>query len=459
MMKKLRLMSIAVAAALALSAITGCGSRTNPGSAGSAAGSSSAEGETSAGTGISGEKKPVTITFAEHVPDVEKQAPNIWKTVQAFMEKNPNVTIELTGAAANDHVNNMLMAAQSDTLPDIFWMRRGYAIQMAEEGYLSDLSPMIKANPKFEAGFLPGMLEVVKVGDGIYGIPCELQCNGIWYNKAIFDRYNLDIPTTFDEYLHCAEVLSKEGIPLIAKGMKNNMVWSFQTMLCRFGYYDKIDAILAGKEKWNNPDFLKLYEHIAELRDAGAFPSNTNVLEYWNAVELFLGGGAAMLDSGLWDTTKVQNSDIMKTAGFTWGPTFADGVGKQEISMKAVAHPFVVSKKAEADPDKYAAIMDFLQFMYGPEGSRIMSQETQSIPVTNYQIDVDSDKYPIYNMMVDKVRDDWESPALSPDYYLPIEMYAPLSDSIAGVITNVYTPEQALDYLDKMMQDTGSYKK
>ena len=185
-MKKIKLISIATAFILTLSAVTGCGAanegKTNPETTTAVA--------DNAGSDISAvqtteEKKPVTITFAEHVPDVETQAPNIWKTAQAFMEKNPHITIEITGAAANDHVNNMLMAAQSDTLPDIFWMRRGYAVQMAEQGYLSDLSPMIQANPEFEAGFLPGMLEVVKVNDGIYGIPCELQCNGIWYNKEI----------------------------------------------------------------------------------------------------------------------------------------------------------------------------------------------------------------------------------------------------------------------------------
>lgn len=453
MMKKKRLLLLTAALVLTLGAAAGCSS-TKPESSSAGEQNTAGGGETKETGTVT--DKPITITFAEHVPDVETQAPNIWMVAQAFMAENPNITIEITGAAANDHVNNMLMAAQSDTLPDIFWMRRGYAMQMAEQGYLSDLSPMIAANPEFEAGFLPGMLEVVKTDTGIYGIPCELQCNGIWYNKEIFEQYNLEIPTTFEEYLHCAEVLNAEGIPLIAKGMKNNMVWSFQTMLCRFGYYDKIDDILAGKEKWNNPDFLRLYQHIAELRDAGAFPTNTNVIEYWNAVELFLGGEAAMLDSGLWDTTKVQNSELMAQAGFTWGPVFADGAGNQEVSMKAVAHPFVVSKKAEADPDKYAAIMAFLQFMYGPEGSRIMIQETQSVPVTNYPVEIDAEKYPTFHMMVEMIQDDWESPALCPDYYLPIEMYAPLSDSMAGVITGVYTPEQALDYLDKMMQDTGS---
>lgn len=403
------------------------------------------------------EEKPITIVLAEHVPNVEEQAPQVWKIAQAYMALHPNVAIEIEGASANDHVNKMLMAAQSGTLPDIFWMRRGYAMQMAEQGYLADLTSIVDEDEAFKNGFLDGMLDVVKLDDHIYGFPYELQCNGLWYNEAIFEANGLAVPVTYEDYLNCATVLSAKGIPFIAKGMKNNMVWSFQTMLCRFGYYDKIDAILNGTEKWNNPDFVRFYEKVAALRDAGAFPDNTAVIEYWNAIELFLSGNAAMLDSGAWDTSKIETSELDKSKiGFTWGPTFSDGIGNQEISMKAVSHPFVVSAQAQQDSEKFAVIADFLKFYYGYEGSRIIVEEVRAIPVTNYEFSVDADTAPIFNLMMSKVRDDWASPALCPDYYLPIEMYSPLSDSIGEVITGISTPEEALDHLDQLMLDTGT---
>ena len=46
---------------------------------------------------------------------------------------------------------------------------------------------------------------------------------------------------------------------------------------------------------------------------------------------MFLGGQAAMFDSGAWDTKKFDESDLKDSIGFWWGPTFEDGVGNQEF--------------------------------------------------------------------------------------------------------------------------------
>ena len=40
----------------------------------------------------------ITISFWEHIADVEHQAPQVWDVVQTYMELHPNVTIEINGA-------------------------------------------------------------------------------------------------------------------------------------------------------------------------------------------------------------------------------------------------------------------------------------------------------------------------------------------------------------------------
>lgn len=39
----------------------------------------------------------ITFTFAEHVADIENQAPQVYAVVQEFMKQNPDIKIEMTG--------------------------------------------------------------------------------------------------------------------------------------------------------------------------------------------------------------------------------------------------------------------------------------------------------------------------------------------------------------------------
>ena len=76
------------------------------------------------------------FVFAEHVANVKEQAPQVYAVVQAYMDKNPNVMIELQGTSSDEQIRNIKMAAQNDSLPELFWMEQGGAVELAEAGFL-----------------------------------------------------------------------------------------------------------------------------------------------------------------------------------------------------------------------------------------------------------------------------------------------------------------------------------
>ena len=171
--------------------------------------------------------------------------------------------------------------------------------------------------------------------------------------------------------------------------------------------------------------------------------------DYALSVEQFLSGQAAMLNSGVWDTKKFDQSDLAKDIYYWWGPTFEDGVGEQEVSMKAPAHPYVVSARLkEEEPEKYAAVIDFLKFYYGKQGTEIIAKDNQSIPVTRYEGEIDAETYPVFARVITMMNDDWESPAVCPDMYISGQIINQYRESICGVINGIYTPREAVDYLD-----------
>jgi raffinose/stachyose/melibiose transport system substrate-binding protein len=385
-----------------------------------------------------------TIDFAIHVANPTDQEPAFYQVIEKFQAENPDIKINLIGKEQQEHVKNIKMMSQSDKLPDVFWMLPASAKELEEADMLMDLTEFIDKNPEIKDSLKENMLSTYNNNGKQYGLPYQPLVTGFFYNKALFDKYGVGIPETFEDLVEATKVFEKNDITTIAKGAKDQYsVWAFLTMLSRYGYFDKVDAILAGKESYNNADFLKYYQKIEELRKLKAFPKNVTTQSYFQAVEQFLNGQAAMLDSGMWDVKKIEQSDIGKDVGFWWGPTFADGVGDQKISSIVPAAPLLVSKKAGEDETKKEAVLKLLKFYYGEEGTQIMI-DNQVPPMTDTEVTIDETEHPLFKKLVDQIRlEGWESQPNQPDLVVPESIANAMYDSIYGVINGTYTPEQA----------------
>ena len=117
------------------------------------------------------------------------------------------------------------------------------------------------------------------------------------------------------------------------------------------------------------------------------------------------------------------------------------------------------SKTKKEDPEKYQAIIKFLKFYYGPEGTEIIAAENQSVPVTRYEGEIDADKYPVFARVIERMNDDWESPDTCPNMKLPGQFETTYFESMVGVINGIYTPEEALQFLDDQTEAQGIINK
>lgn len=393
----------------------------------------------------SSEDGTVTIDFAIHVANPKDQEPAFYNVIQAFQEQNPDIKINLIGKEQSEHIKSIKMMSQSNKLPDIFWMIPASAEELEDAGMLMDLTDFIDENAEIKNALNDNMLNTYNKDGKQYGLPYQPLVTGLFYNKALFDEYGVEVPETYEDLIEVTKTFAENGVTTIAKGAKDQYsVWAFLTMLSRYGYFDKIDAILAGEESYDNEEFLKYYEKLAELTELGAFPENVTTQSYFQAVESFLNGKAAMLDSGMWDVQKIEQSEIGKDVGFWWGPTFADGVGDQQISSVVPAAPLLVSQKAGEDDAKKEAITKLMKFYYGEEGTQIMV-ENQIPPMTNATVEVDEAEHPLFKKLVEQIQlEGWESQPNQPDLVVPESIANAMYDSIYGVINGTYTPEEAV---------------
>ena len=393
-----------------------------------------------------------TITLSMQNPDVKTADPATWAIVEAFEKANPDIKVEVSGQAVAEHLQSLSIAAQSDTLPDVFWVYKATAEDMLEAGKLMDLKPTLD-----ELGITENLPESTvanfTAGDLIYGVPYQGLLTGLWVNKKILADNGLEMPSTFDDLVNVAQELSSKDVVTISNGANQSSfsVWSFLVWLDRFGFEDKISGILDGSESYDNPDFVRMYEHIAELRDAGAFPTNVSTQTYQQAVDQFLQGKAAMLDAGVWASSAIQDSPVAADTVFWNGATFDDGVGDQNIVMNVASAPLVVDHKVADDQDKLDAVKAFLDFYYGDEAQQLLVDNGQP-PVTNYEPQIDATKQSVLKSALDVATDpSLSSPQSQPDLLVSTAVASAMYDSIYGVIQNQLSPEEAVALVQKAL--------
>lgn len=420
-------------AGLGVLGVAGCG-------AGSSQGSSASAGST-------------TLTLKTQNPDLQTADPATWAILQGFAAEEPSITIDVSGQAVAELLQSLSIAAQSDTLPDIFWVYRATAEQMAGIGRLLDLKPItdeLGITSRLSATAVEGFTTDSGL---LFGVPYQALLTGLWCNTAIFEEHGVSIPTSFDELLDVTRTFKEAGVVTISNGANQSAfsVWSFLTWLSRFGFEDRIAGILDGTDSYVNDDFLTCYTHIAELRDAGAFASNVSTQSYQQAVDAFLNGKAAMLDAGVWAAGAIQESAIASTIDFWKGPEFSDGVGNQNIIMNVASAPFAVDHKVGDDPAKLEALKKFLAYYYSDEAQQLMVDHGQP-PVTAYEPVVSEDQKALRAALDAAHADGVSSPSAQPDLLVSTAVANSMYDSIYAVIQGQMEPRQALELVQKSIE-------
>ncbi len=392
------------------------------------------------------------IRFGIHVANPAEQEAVTNTIVETFNQKyEGQYKVEFVASDTESHSTNMKLAAQDNTLPEIFWIDASEAPEYADNGLLLDLSGYLAESKEIDDA-LNGMENAFNNGSIQYGLPYQCNVQGIFYNKAIFDEAGVAYPTettTYDEFVQMCKDLKAAGVTPISIGSMNSSfaMWEFNEFLSRYGWEDNYETIAAGGEKYNNPALTACFEKIQGLAEAGAFPENMTTLQYFDAKQLFDNGTAAMFGTGQWDCAEFD-SNIGDQIGFFWGPVFEDTDFSQEIAMKVPSAPLVCSAAVEGDPALSEALFAFLDFYYGEEAAEI-SYAGSIFPASSYKdVEATETQYAM-NAMIENLASGWPSPAAAPDQTLSAAVQEQLYDSIFGVIQGTYTPSEALDKMDQ----------
>ncbi|HEX7056556.1 MAG TPA: extracellular solute-binding protein [Bacilli bacterium] len=273
------------------------------------------------------------------------------KIIKEFMAANPNVKIDVDVLETNQYKAKLKVLAASNKLPDVgFTWAAGFMEPYVKGNEFAPLDDLLKGTLKDK--FVPGTTESFSYNGSTYALPVELNIVPIYYNKAIFAKYNLEVPRTYADFKHIIKTLADNGVTPITLGGKDGWTSSFWYMYLadRIGGSELMDRAVENKT-FTEPALIQAAREAQSLVDMNAFTKGFNGLSNDEIKSQFTLGNSAMYAMGTWEvpnyTTNPDTPQQFKdNVGFFKFPIVAGGKGNIDDWVGGVGVGMFVSQNS-----------------------------------------------------------------------------------------------------------------
>ncbi|KJK35757.1 sugar ABC transporter substrate-binding protein [Streptomyces variegatus] len=181
--KRRRLVTTAVAVALAATSLAACGSE----SGGSETGSG-----------------PASLTYWTWTPGMDKVV-DLWNKGPG---KKDRITVTVKKQASGDTlVTKILTAHKAGKAPDLVQAEYQALPTLVSNDALADISKNVDET---KGRFADGVWQQTTLGtDAVYAVPQDIGPMMFYYREDLFEEYGLTVPTTWDEFAQTARKLKK----------------------------------------------------------------------------------------------------------------------------------------------------------------------------------------------------------------------------------------------------------
>ncbi len=257
--------------------------------------------------------------------------------------------------------------------PDIFTWHTGSQLQqLVQQGLVADTSSIWK-KAIANKWVTPAIEKMYTVNGKQYCVPLEVDYWGMYYNKAIFAKYKLTPPTTWNQMLKDAAVLKSNGVtPFYSQG---GNPWAFVWYMLTMAGTDlnTYNALNAGKASYTDPQVKAAMNTWLGMLNKGYFsdPGSTTPTQ-----TSFKDGQAAMQPFGTWYPGTLATVNFKP--GSDWGlfpiPAVKTQDGKTPVAVETA--PVCVTAKSS----NKAAALKYAQWLMGPTAQSTWSKAQGILP-------------------------------------------------------------------------------
>lgn len=295
------------------------------------------------------------------------------KINEAFEEAHPNIKIDYQWSGSFDNIN---VATQSDSLPDLFWVQGNKSTKMAElarNGYILNLDEYELDSSRYPQS----CIDYATVDGSVYcSYPAFIDYSLFYYNKDMFEEHGWKVPNTWSEFETLVQTIKDEGIQPLAMGGSGDWdrYWLMQTAAPAF-CNEALEAIKNGETDVDFSGMEALFDMYKEFSEKGYMGKDFQATDGVGAQLTFTNGNAAMSIDGTWSNFLYRDLDFEVGA---FAAPDENGV-RYAQSGESNFLTYAISSKCE-HPDEAA---EYLKFLNTPESEQILEDIAGSIPVVD----------------------------------------------------------------------------
>ena len=296
-------------AAMMVGSLAGCG------------GSKDSSSDSSAAEGGSGDSKEI-VFWNIGTEEVDKAIYD--KAIETFNSTTESgYTVSSVPVQNDNYKEKLVIAMSSGECPDMYMSWSGGPMnEYIESGYAQPITDLFN-NSELPDRLIDAAIEQAKYKDEIYAVPyMNISISGIYYNTEIFEKYNLEVPTTISELEAVCDTLVENGITpfALANGPKWTGSMYFMNLAARYGGLEPFQEAVAGTGSFEDECFIKAGETIQNWVEKGYFPEGCNSLseDDGQARQMLYQETAAMSLAGSWYTSMMQQDSKEFAAKMGW---------------------------------------------------------------------------------------------------------------------------------------------
>lgn len=300
--------------------------------------------------------------------------PGFQPVLKAYEAAHKNVTIDMQVIPDEQFTQLIKTRFATGDYPDVYLDNFGQIAQLYSiPDTLVDLSkePWVKrlmsTNGVTDAGKIYGLPMV--------GVP---SIEGVVYNKAVFAKAGVSIPTTWDEFLAACDTIKKAGVTPVAITAKDNWtVGMWIVEMVPLAVKDKAGIwtdLNNGKVKFDAvPEFTDVFTKMKQVVDKGYANKDMFSATYDMGNDLVGQGKVAMVVQGDWSA-----NDIVKKYPTAQIGMFPLPIVNDPVYTSGFTAAFTIPLKAK----HVAAAKDLLAYFATPEQVKTVATDWGYVPAT-----------------------------------------------------------------------------
>lgn len=238
----------------------------------------------------------------------EPQAKWLEDAAERFEKLHPGLEVEIV-YAGREVLGKVRPRFLIGNPPDLVNQGTDILRTLAIAGLLEPLDEAL-AGPAYDSDipwkdtFIDGLVDVQRLQGKVYQVPTGLWSSVVFYDKAMFRRFSLEEPATWDEFLDVCRVLQENGIePIASDGTEPgyNVMW-YTAMLMRAADPAHTRRVILGEPgtSWQEEPFVEVARLVRQLRDEGYIMEGYEGSKWPSAQNRWAQGESAMLYCGTW---------------------------------------------------------------------------------------------------------------------------------------------------------------